>query len=107
MQSSTSSIHLLLSLPTRDFNVYARAAMHLREIMGKKAPNVIVLMVHTLRCRDARGLADDYLESVGWPITTRKSSISGGQISPPGGPRRNGRKRSSLPAPSHGDLARN
>jgi hypothetical protein len=72
MANSTSLIYLVLSLPTQDFNAYADASIRLRKVMGKKAPNVIILMEHTLRCRDAGGLAEDFLESIGWPVAPHK-----------------------------------
>jgi hypothetical protein len=36
--------------------------------MGDKAPDVRALMEHNLRNRDAAGMAEDYLASIGWPF---------------------------------------
>ena len=36
--------------------------------MGAKAPDTIGLIQQTLLGRDARGLADEYLDTVGWPM---------------------------------------
>jgi hypothetical protein len=35
--------------------------------MGAQAPDVITLIRTNLQERDARGLAEDYLDAVGWP----------------------------------------
>lgn len=40
--------------------------------MGDKAPDVIALIHSNLRGRDARGLADDYLDWAGWPFPKRR-----------------------------------
>jgi hypothetical protein len=36
--------------------------------MGAKAPDTIGLIQQNLSGRDARGLADEYLDTVGWPM---------------------------------------
>jgi hypothetical protein len=40
--------------------------------MGAKAPDVITLIRTNLGGRDARGLAEDYLDDVGWPLADRR-----------------------------------
>lgn len=42
--------------------------------MGAQAPDVLVLIQANLRGRDARGLAEDYLDVVGWPHAERRRS---------------------------------
>ena len=37
-------------------------------LMGAKAPDAIGLIQQHLSGRDARGLADEYLDTVGWPM---------------------------------------
>lgn len=36
--------------------------------MGRKAPDALNLVIFCLQGRDATGVADDYLDSVRWPI---------------------------------------
>ena len=86
-------IGVYLLLPTADYKVYVRAARCLKRTMRKMAPGALALMTHSLRCRDPRGLAEDYLDSTGWPIRSRplrkiaptagrrtKSKLSGKQL---------------------------
>jgi|AntAceMinimDraft_12_1070368.scaffolds.fasta_scaffold02116_2 hypothetical protein len=63
-----NSVTLIILLPEQDYEAYTAAVRHLVRVMGNKAPDLIGLVVHTLRCRDARGLSEDYRESVGWPV---------------------------------------
>ncbi len=107
MSKPTSFIHLVFSLPAADFSIYTEATQRLRGIMGKAAPDVLLLMVHTLRCRDAHGLVEDYLESIDWPVAPRKPTAlqSGRQTRLC--PRSGSGKRQSLSAAARGDPARN
>ena len=77
MPQLSPSIHLLITIPLGDYAVYAEAVRLLKRIMGRKAPDAISLIIHTLRCRDARGLADDYLESVDWPVAAGRKNVPG------------------------------
>lgn len=61
-------VQVVLSLPTADFASYSRAVRRLVRKIGPHAPDVIELMAHSLRCRDSHGLAEDYLESIHWPV---------------------------------------
>jgi hypothetical protein len=63
-----NSVTLIISLPEQDYAAYLAAGRHLVRVMGNKAPDLLGLVVHTLRCRDGHGLAEDYLDSVGWPV---------------------------------------
>lgn len=45
--------------------------------MGTKAPDVITLIQANLRERDARGLAEDYLDGIGWPLAERRARSRG------------------------------
>lgn len=67
--------YILLTVPLSacDYQPFAYAICRLRRIMGDKAPDVIALIQTNLRGRDARGLADDYLDSVGWPFPQRRA----------------------------------
>ena len=61
-------IPLTVALPQGDYRVYAAAARILARIMGRKAPDALALIQHQLVKRDSTGIADDYLDSVGWPL---------------------------------------
>lgn len=61
--------HVSLTVPLRDRRSFVVASRLLRRVMGPEAPNVTTLMEHNLKRRDAVGLAEDYLSSVGWPVT--------------------------------------
>tara|TARA_R110002167_G_scaffold177156_1_gene376899 strand:+ start:244 stop:495 length:252 start_codon:yes stop_codon:yes gene_type:complete len=63
-----NSVTLIVPLPEQDYAAYTDAGRHLVRVMGNQAPDLMELVVHTLRCRDGCGLAEDYLESVGWPL---------------------------------------
>jgi hypothetical protein len=41
--------------------------------MGTKAPDTIGLIQRNLSGRDARGLADEYLDTVGWPMAGNRT----------------------------------
>lgn len=64
----SSSVRIALDLPVGDYRVYAAAARLLSRIMGRKAPNALTLIQHSLQGRDATGVADGYLDSVDWPL---------------------------------------
>jgi hypothetical protein len=63
-----NSVTLIVPLPEQDYAAYTDAGRHLVRVMGNQAPDLMGLVVHTLRCRDGQGLAEDYLDSVGWPL---------------------------------------
>ncbi len=107
MPNSTSSIYLVLSLPMQDFSVYAEAATRLRKIMGRKAPDVLLLLERTLRCRDAHGLVEDYLESIHWPVAPRKPSAPRARIPRRSIPRHLNAKHATLLGQARENVARN
>jgi hypothetical protein len=74
MQTSAPLIQFTIGLPATDYAAYQEAMRLLKRVMGKHAPNLVSLIVFTLRCRDGRGVAEDYLESVDWPVTLPKRS---------------------------------
>jgi hypothetical protein len=41
--------------------------------MGRKAPDALALIRHNLLRRDPTGLADDYLDSIGWPLAAGRA----------------------------------
>lgn len=104
MSQLSPSVHLIITLPLSDYTPYLEAVRLLNRTMGKKAPDPISLIVHTLRCRDVRGLADDYLESVGWPLKPLKAT--GSDLRNARHSRGTGRKI-ALPRSAAGDPARN
>ena len=59
-------IQLTLALPAADYAAYAGAVAILTRVMGCKAPDVLVLIVHSLRSRDPHGLAEDFLDAIRW-----------------------------------------
>ncbi len=71
-----NSVTLIVPLPEQDYAAFTAAGRHLVRVMGSEAPDLLALVVHTLRCRDARGLAEDYLESVGWPLENSSADSS-------------------------------
>lgn len=68
MHDPASSIQLVLTLHKSDYGAFLGGVSLLRREMGLKAPDVMGLIQHTLGRRDPRGLAEDYLESVRWPV---------------------------------------
>lgn len=66
-------VQVILSVPAADYTSYSKAVRRLVRKIGPRAPNVIELMAHSLRCRDGHGLAEDYLESINWPVWIEKS----------------------------------
>jgi hypothetical protein len=77
MPTPVSFVQLTIALPKRDYAVYHDCIGMLTQVMGKKAPDLLALIVHTLRCRDSQGLAEDYLESVHWPLKVTNESTRG------------------------------
>ena|SRR5882724_11217855 len=73
---------LQLSLPKSDHRMFAGACRLLARLMGRKAPDPARLILHLLAHRDATGLAEDYLESIRWPVkkgfvvTLRRRNLS-------------------------------
>jgi hypothetical protein len=68
MHTSSRFVTLKIPLPRRDHRAFLAARRVLVRIMGAKAPDTIGLIQQNLRGRDARGLADEYLDTVGWPM---------------------------------------
>lgn len=67
MHTRSRPVQLKLPLPAVDYRVFVLATRILRRVMGRKAPTTLVLIQRNLTERDANGVADDYLEWVGWP----------------------------------------
>ncbi len=68
MHTRSRPVQLKLPIPAADYRVFVGTSRILRRIMGHKAPTALGLIQHTLTGRDARGLADEYLDTVGWPL---------------------------------------
>lgn len=64
-----------VSLSETEYRPYATAARLLIRVMGRKAPDALTLIRHTLRGRDATGIADDYLDSISWRTTPRDAAL--------------------------------
>jgi len=67
MHTRSRPVQLKLPLPAADYRVFVVATRILRRVMGRKAPTTLVLIQRNLTERDANGVADDFLEWVGWP----------------------------------------
>ena len=67
MHARSRPVQLKLPLPAADYRVFVLATRILRRVMGRKAPTTLVLIQRNLTERSANGVADDYLEWVGWP----------------------------------------
>lgn len=74
MKSPFPVVHIVLALPVADLSAYSDAVRCLSRKLGRHAPDIFDLMAHTLRCRDSKGLVEDYLESVDGPACEPKSS---------------------------------
>ena len=68
MKPSSPAVHISIALPASDYAAYRAAVRRLSREMGSQAPTVTDLLTHTLIRRDSTGLAEDYLESVDWPV---------------------------------------
>lgn len=68
MHSDFRLLILTVLLPAKDHRVYLAAQRILVRIMGSQAPDAIGIIQQNLSGRDATGLADEYLDAVGWPI---------------------------------------
>jgi hypothetical protein len=69
----TINVSITLLLPQGDHDSFTGAIRILRRIMGRKAPDIAQLMLHQLTGRDAEGVADEYLDSIGWPAMGGRS----------------------------------
>ena len=109
MSLSPRPVQLSLALPAADYRAYVAATRILNRIMGRKAPDALALIQHNLSKRDSTGVADDYLDSIGWPLTAgRAVSVRRSPRKPlrqSRGPRLLANPR-GLPVPT-GDPARN
>ncbi len=72
MHHRSCPIKLTVSLPAADYRLYESAARILRRIMRDQAPDVLMLIQAKLLKQDATGLAEDYLDLVGWPHAERR-----------------------------------
>ncbi len=73
MHSDSRLIILTVPLPAKDHRVFLAAQRILVRILGSKAPDTIGIVQQNLRGRDATGLADEYLDAVGWPMKGSRS----------------------------------
>ena len=73
MSRSSRPVQLTLALPPADYRAYVAAARILARIMGRKAPDALALIHHNLVKRDPTGVADDYLDSIGWPLAAGRA----------------------------------
>ncbi|KAB2910265.1 MAG: hypothetical protein F9K30_22830 [Dechloromonas sp.] len=74
MKSPFPVVHIVLAVPVADLSAYSDAVRCLSRKLGRRAPDIFDLMAHTLRCRDSKGLVEDYLESIDGPASEAKAS---------------------------------
>ena len=60
-------MHVLIAVSTDDLTHYADATRLLRRALGDDAPDLPTLMAMELRHRKPRSIAEEYLESHGYP----------------------------------------
>ena len=72
MSQRSTSTHLKIELPAAEYRVFVEAARLLRLIMQGQAPSLQALIQSKLIKHDATGVADDYLDLVGWPYAKRR-----------------------------------
>lgn len=72
--SPITLVHLKLVLSPADYRVYTGAARILTRIMGRDAPDALALIHQNLIQRDATGVADDYLDSIRWPLADGRAT---------------------------------
>lgn len=75
MSNRSQPVRITIILLPEEHRPFASATRRLRRIMGSDAPSVEILIHANLRGRDARGLADDYLDSVDWPMAERRPNV--------------------------------
>jgi hypothetical protein len=57
---------LSVSVPAVAAQVYVEASLFLSPVLGDDAPDAITLILHELRGRKPRTIAEDYLYCIGW-----------------------------------------
>ncbi len=72
MPRRPQTITITIPLLTADYETFGTAVRILRRIMGDQAPDMILLVCSKLAKHDATGLAEDYLDLVGWPHARRR-----------------------------------
>lgn len=78
MSSSSSTVSISVSLRRLEYRVYVTAQRNLRRILGTRAPDVDALIQAQIAGRDAVGIADEYLDRIGWPgVSGRMISLQG------------------------------
>lgn len=65
-------IRVSVTLPAADYRVYESAARILTRIMGAQAPTAPTIIRAQLSRSDPSGIADDHLDSMGWPLEGAK-----------------------------------
>ncbi|MBX3738917.1 MAG: hypothetical protein KF715_19650 [Candidatus Didemnitutus sp.] len=65
---------LSFRLDPPDHRAFQSAVRHLQRVLGPSAPNYEQLVRHQLTHRDSPGLVDEYLDSIGWPPRSGRSS---------------------------------
>ncbi len=66
--SHSPPIQIDVLLSVSDYRSYVRAARLIARIKKADAPTAVTLIEALLAGRDATGVADDYLDSIGWPL---------------------------------------
>lgn len=66
MHRASKYVHITVPFPPKDHRTFVSATRILRRVMGKKAPSTLTLIQRNLTGRDSEGIADDYLDFIGW-----------------------------------------
>lgn len=72
MPRRPQTITITIRLLTADYETFESAVLILRRIMSDQAPDLMLLVCSKLAKHDATGLAEDYLDLVGWPHARRR-----------------------------------
>jgi hypothetical protein len=66
MHPTAKFLRITVPFPAKDHGTFVSATRMLRRLMGKKAPTTLTLIQRNLTGRDPEGIADDYLDFIGW-----------------------------------------
>jgi len=71
--SKPKTVSITLNLTVRDYAPFVESAAILQRTMKGKAPDAAGLCLFLLTKRDAKGLAEDFLDTVDWTLIDDRS----------------------------------
>lgn len=79
MHRAAKHLQITVSFPLKDHRTFVAATRILSGVMGRKAPTTLTLIQRNLTGRDPEGIADDYLDFIGWSdgVISRAASRAG------------------------------